>query len=163
MKTFERDFTINNLKMVYVYNNIPPATKEEVFDLWRQYSPLTTQMQEKRIDQVAYVIKHNEKVVGVTTSYMQKIMKNNNIYYFFRTFIAPSARGMIGARFPDLVRATNQRMQEENRKKPLALGMIVVTENPKLMQPGFKKIFSREGWQYKGKYRKQDVWLYPYK
>jgi hypothetical protein len=119
-------------------------------------------MQKKRIEQVVYVIKDNNSVVGVTTAYLQTVPKNNKSYYFFRTFIHPDTRGTVGAGFPDLLRATNLRMYELNQNTPQASGMVVMTENPKLMRPGARRLFKREGWQYQGKIQQQDVWLYPY-
>lgn len=54
-------------------------------------------------------------------------------------------------------------MQEVNSKEPLAGGMVVITENPKLKRPGFRKLFRDGGWKYQGHTDKQqDIWFYPY-
>lgn len=75
-------------------------------------------------------------------------------------FIHPDFRGILGASIPSLLRATQQKIQELNQKNPIAVGIVVITENKKLIRPGIKKLFKKEGWQYKGQTkRQQDIWF----
>ncbi len=131
--------------------------------MWDAHTPLTPEIQKKRIDEVVYIVKKEGKVAGVSTVHLGLAHNTEKEYYFFRTFIRPDIRGQIGTGFPDIVRATNKRMQEVNEQDHRASGMIVTTENPKLKGPGFRKLFRDGGWIYQGETaQKQDVWLYPY-
>lgn len=163
MKKFENDFSIHGLELKYVYGGLSEENKEEIFRMWESHTPLTKEVQLKRIDEVVYIVKKDGKIMGVSTAYLQKPPRREEKYYFFRTFIHPDIRGIIGSGFPDIVRATNQRMQEVNAKDHLAAGMVVITENQKLMRPGFRKLFLDGGWKYVGQTpQKQDIWVYPY-
>jgi len=163
IKKFENDFSIHELELEYVYGNLSQERKEEIFKMWEDHTPLKKEAQIKRVEQIVYIIKKDDHVVGVSTAYLRKPPRREEKYYFFRTFIQPDIRGVIGAGFPDILRATNQRMQEFNDIEPLAGGMVVITENPKLKRPGSRKLFRDGGWKYQGQTeKKQDIWFYSY-
>jgi len=43
------------------------------------------------------------------------------------------------------------------------VGLLIVTENPKLMRPGMRKPFQRHGYRHAGKIlRGSDLWVSPF-
>jgi len=80
------------------------------------------------------------------------------LLYHYRMFLRPEHRR------PHLMRAVTNATRDylRNFRYPDAepAGMLIVTENRKLMRPGLKHLLERHGYEYRGRERRGlDVWL----
>lgn len=141
-----------------VYKTVSGDLRDEIIDLWRRNRILPgPEEARRRVDQVVLAIRNPAgQVVGVTTVYTGDFQQRGNVYYFYRMFIQPSDR------IPGLMRSVTLRTRDLLRERHTPdgpRGVIIVTENAKLMRPGMRRMFERNGYEYMGRGPKgNDVW-----
>jgi hypothetical protein len=146
-------YTIEN-----VYRAVPPGLREEILELWRRNAVIPSREEAvRRVDQVVLAIRNRAgEVAGVSTVYVGDFREPGDACYFYRMFIQPDDR------IPGLMRFVTLRTCDVMRERHVAggpRGVIIVTENRKLMRPGMRRMFERNGYEYMGRDPKgHDVW-----
>jgi len=133
--------------------------REDILAFWKRNNALpNAEEAQKRVRQVVMMVTGSSgEVIGVSTVYPGQIQNDNREYFFYRMFIQP------GDRVFGLMTAVTQKTLQFLQKaafpdKPD--GLIIVTENPKLMRKGAMARLRRLGFQLLGKNAKgMDVWL----
>lgn len=132
------------------YKCLPEELKREIINLWVSEGVLTLEKAINRVDDVVLVgFDPNNKVCGVTTVYLEKLL--DGYYYFFRMFIKESERGKIKLKGSKL---THEFLKDfDHPLKPK--GVVAVAENVKITN----RVMKSQGWSYFGKNEKnQDVY-----
>lgn len=141
-----------------VYRNIPAGLRGEIIDLWLRHRVIPSQGEaQRRVDQVVLAIRNPAgRMAGVTTAYVGDFQQPGNSYYFYRMFIQPDDR------IPGMMRFVTLRTRDvlaAHHRPGGPQGMIIVTENQKLMRPGMRRMFERNGYEYLGRGPKgNDIW-----
>lgn len=141
-----------------VFQAVPPALRDEIIDLWRRNQILPGPEEAlRRVNQVVLAIRNPAgQVAGVSTAYVGDFQQRGNSYWFYRMFIQPADR------VPGLMRFVTLRtcgILGERHVPGGPKGVIIVTENRKLMRPGMRRMFERNGYEYMGRGPKgHDVW-----
>lgn len=163
--------SLNNKPTIYQQYQIHPVfqcmtseLKEQVLSFWMKtgaFDPLANVDLQSRVSQICCLIRdETETVVGVTSAYKERLPRDGKLYYFYRVFIDPEHRGTQLRRF--VAKASRELLAEHAAEN--VEGMIIVTDNPKLMRPGMKRFFEREGYAYRGATPKGlDVWAWYFK
>lgn len=146
-------YTIDN-----VYQAVSDGLRAEIVDMWLNNKIIPSRgMALRRVDQVFLSIRNPAgQLAGVATVYVDDFQQRGDSYYFFRMFIQPHDR------IPGLMRfsAVLTRDLLRARHKPGGpQGIVHVNENQKLMRPGMRRMFERNGYEYMGRTPKgNDVW-----
>lgn len=150
--------------IVNVYRKTDESTREKIIACWQRnklFLRMSPAHLEDRAHQVVYmVLNRQEQVVGVSTVFLAKLPRDGQTYFFYRLFIQPLDR--IYGMMKWLTISTSQCL-EDSPPSAKAMGVIIFTENEKLMRPGMKRMFQSNGFEYLGKNPKQqDVWRWPF-
>lgn len=158
----DADYDYHGYTIYNVYHAVPAGLRDEIIDLWRRNRILPHPDEaERRVDEVVLVIRGPAgQIVGVSTVYIGDFQQPGNSYYFYRMFIQPADR------IPGLMRFVALRTREILKAQHVPgtdgpQGVIHVNENQKLMRPGMKRMFERNGYEYLGRGPKgNDIWRY---
>ena len=142
-----------------LFENIGEDDRARVIDLWTRNQILPPgESAEQRVNQVVLVARETTSgnVIGVNTVFRAQLNAESPEYYMYRTFIQPGQRVydlpgfMIGFAFETL----NQRYCAG---KPV--GLVFLTDNPKLQRPGTVIQLKRRGWEHLGRGPQgRDLW-----
>jgi hypothetical protein len=143
-------------RLTPVYRRIDTGLAQQIMDFWKGNRAIDDPIElKRRVAEVVYVaLAPGGELIGISTVYIAYL--DDKPYYFYRMFIQDNHRraGMMR----QITRATYDYLQQlpvEN--KPL--GMIIVTENSKLMREGVRRMLVRHGCIYLGKTpRNLDMW-----
>lgn len=155
-------FDYHGYTVYNVYQAIPPELRDEIVEMWVRNQALPNrEVALQRVDQVALAIRNPEgQMAGVSTVYPGDFQQRGNPYFFYRMFIQPVDR------VPGLMRFITLQTCYLMRDRHVAggpQGVIIVTENQKLMRPGMKRMFERNRYEYFGRDpRGYDVWRFPF-
>jgi hypothetical protein len=153
-------YDYNKYKLTYVLGAITPEQKQRVIDFWRRNNALgNPQEANRRVNQVVMMSENEDnEVVGVTTVYPQPFIVNMRPFLYYRMFIQPSDR--VFGMMEYMTQLTHQSLKDADiPNKPD--GMVVVTENTKLMRKGMKRMLRRSNLEYIGvNNNNQDVWYW---
>jgi hypothetical protein len=145
-------------RLKLVYGQLPPAGAEAIVAMWLAAGVLPEAEARRRVAEVACVVYDpGGRVVGVNTVYPARLQVDGPAYYFYRTFLLPEARALMG-----LPRAMLRLAMEHLRARRDGLaGLVVVTENPKLMRRAVIARLAALGFRRLGKDpRGYDVWCF---
>ena len=135
-------------RLINVYQRITPEQCEEVIRFWQKNNAISDLDElQRRTSQVVFMVRDpQEQVCGISTVYIQNLTPGNP-YYFYRMFIQPMDR--ISGMMRVITESTRHYLHHATLpNKPL--GMIIVTENQKLMREGMKRMFTRHNYEYMG-------------
>lgn len=97
------------------------------------------------------------EIVGVNTAYISGLRSADDRYFFYRMFIRPRDRHLHLC--SALVRAAVDALRQ-HRDAAAVKGVVLVTENPKLMRDGGRRLLTRLGWRSVGSdARGLDLWM----
>ena len=142
-----------------VYGVTTQKCRKEILELWQRNNAIASSyINEDRARQVVYMIRNaSDQLVGVSTVYVSNFKRPGNPYFFYRMFIQQ------GDRVPGLMRFVTLRTRDllaANHKQGQPHGLLIVTENQKLMRPGMQRMFNRNGFEYLGQGpRGNDIWV----
>lgn len=140
---------MSELSLKFVYQNLSIDEKQNVINLWTQADVLTTEEAKDRLNEVSLLILDKEKIVGVSTVYINDFISPNNRYFFFRMFIKEDHRGSNKLR-TQVMQKNFQELKKHYDKQ--INGLVVELENEKLASLGEKSnYFSKRGYTYYGK------------
>ena len=154
----EADYVYHNYRLFVVYQRSTPEVRREIIRLWQRHNVVRDQREADLRSHQAVIIIRNEQndLIGLSTIYTGEFLQRGNLYYFYRMFIQPEDR------IPGMMWEVTTRTFEVLQAHPVPgkpPGIIIVTENPKLMRPGMKRSFERHGWTYLGRGpRNNDLW-----
>jgi hypothetical protein len=96
-------------------------------------------------------------VVGVSTIGLKPGPGGRSLYHF-RMFLRPEHRQPCLMR--EVANGTRDFLRTFRHPRAEPVGMLIVTENRKLMRAGIKRYLSRHGYDYRGRTPgRLDVWL----
>jgi hypothetical protein len=118
-------------KVISVWKKITPELEAEILEFWTKNKALGEDKDAaSRVKQVVCIAREqNGELVGVSTAHPRIVPRLRQPMYFYRNFIAESARGQKLS--PAFLEATKKALQDYNLglSKPLCLGMIIELEN----------------------------------
>ncbi|MBK6742084.1 MAG: hypothetical protein IPG66_03565 [Hydrogenophilales bacterium] len=148
-----KDYRLRNL-----HGRNEPATAQAIVRFWLEHGVLPAAEAHRRVTEVVYAaFDRHGALAGVNTVYTGMRPDDGQTYYFYRTFIRPADRGVFG--LPrTMLRLTLEHLG--SRTAPTGpVGLMIVTENPKLMRKSSIAIATRMGLHRLGKdSRGYDVW-----
>ena len=116
---------------------------------------------ERRAHQLILLVRRSDgRLAGMSTAGTETAGDGRR-YYVYRMFLAPEDR------VPYLMREVTNESRDllrasEHPEGPTA-GMLIETENRKLMRPGIRRYLARHGYVYTGRSRRGlDLWLAPF-
>mgnify|MGYP001826358088 CR=1 FL=1 len=148
-------------RLTPVYLAITDAERAEVIAMWRDARAFRDpSVAEQRSREVVLLVRHAAcgDLAGVSTVALKPRPTDGRMLYHYRMFLRPEHRQ------PHLMRAVTNATRDHLRafRHPdvAPAGMLIVTENRKLMRPGLKRLLERHGYEYRGRERRGlDVWL----
>jgi hypothetical protein len=146
-----------------VYLHATAAQRAETRNFWLREQALADPREaERRTREVVLMVRRDDttELVGVSTVALQRL-RDSGAVYVYRMFLRREDR------IPYLMRAVTNASRDFLRSFPHpqapVAGMLIVTENRKLMRPGIRRYFERHRYQYRGKtLRGLDLWLAPF-
>jgi len=119
-----------------VWKQVSPELEAEIVKFWTENKAIGAEKDAaKRAKQVVCIARDESgALVGVSTAHPRIVPRLRQPMYYYRNFIAESARGQKLA--PVFLEMSKQALQEYNLglSKPLCLGMIIELENKGLAQ-----------------------------
>jgi Predicted metal-binding protein related to the C-terminal domain of SecA len=153
-------YNYHGYKLYNVYQKTTPDLRREIVAFWQRNKAIPDLREaERRAHEVVYLIRNPaEVIVGVSSVYTARAGNPPASYYFYRMFIQPGDRiyGMMR-----LVTIRTRDFLRDEVPKPEPRGLVIITENPKLMRKGMQRVFARFGFEFVSKtQRGLDVWVY---
>ncbi len=151
-----REHEPDGYRLSRVHGCLDPTTARAIIAMWQSHNVLSPAEAQRRVTEVVYVA-HDSRgdVIGVNTVYTALRPDDGLTYYFYRTFIRPGMRGNIGLLRTMLLLTYGY--LKASRQGPV--GLLLVTENPKLMRLGVALRLARRGFHRLGKDAAgRDVW-----
>lgn len=141
-----------------VYGRIDPGQREEAVAMWLAAGVLPEPEARRRTGEIVYMIRDPDgRLVGVNTVYTGDLPGSGERFYFYRTFVLEPSRGVAG--LGRKVLRLTWTFLKELPCQPAAAGLMIVTENPKLMRPGAARELTKAGFRRLGRDpRGRDIW-----
>lgn len=132
-----------------VYGNVDEDLQKEIAAFWTRNQAISDRREAlRRTREVVLVIRNAaDEIAGITSVYLGHL-DDGIEYYFYRIFIQCTDRAA------GMMRAATRATRVYLRDHPVPDGppaMIIVTENPKLMRKGMRRMFSQDECVYLGK------------
>jgi hypothetical protein len=145
-------------RLVNIFDEPGHPLRDAVVRFWTGEGILTSEQAHQRASDLVYVaLDQHENVAGVSTVYIDDFRGPGERYYFYRLFIRP------GDRVYGMMKYMTAVTRDYLRDRPGAdkpLGVVVITENRKLMRPGIKREFRRIDFRSAGKTPQGlDIWI----
>lgn len=141
-----------------VYLRTTEAQRAELFDLWRKggLGPDYDRL-ERRADETVFLVRApSGEVAGVSEVALVRA-RGGRRFYSYTTFIRE--RDRVPYLMLALLNASRDFLRTFEHPVSQPEGMLLVTENHKLMRPGMRKLLARNGYRYWGKTSwGDDVW-----
>ena len=144
--------------LICVYQKMSLEEQQGVINFWKNNQAVTDPIEaQRRCHEVVYIACDLDwNIVGLSTTGITQL-KNQGEYYYFRMFVQPKQRGSYLSVY--IFTQTSVYLLQQALKNQI-LGLIVVTENKRMMQPGFRRWFKRHHYEYLGLDSKGcDIWL----
>jgi hypothetical protein len=152
-----RDYGLEN-----VYRSASPEQRTEAVAFWLAQSALASRREgERRAGELVYLVRRADGALAGMSTAALTAGPDGRPYFAFRMFLRREDR------VPYLMRtvthATRDFLRALDHPAPRPAGMLIVTENRKLMRPGIRRYFERHGCVFRGRTpRGLDVWLAPF-
>lgn len=125
--------SINDFKFENVWSMVDSKTEADLVSFWEEHEVLDRSLRQHRAKQAAFLLYHQDKLVGVST--VAKVVHKpiNSYVYLYRCFIAPKYRTagldtMLTAKTKDYLESIHKNEQ------PQAVGFLVVAQSEFLKQ-----------------------------
>lgn len=141
-----------------VHGRLLLTDAEDIIAMWLTAGVLPPAEARRRVLEVVCLVRDPEgKAVGVNTVYVNRLSPDGPSYYFYRTFLLPEARGLAGLPRAMLRQTLDFLSAQVGPSDPV--GLVVVTENPKLMRRAAMAALGELGLDRVGKdARGCDIW-----
>jgi len=152
-----RDYRLEN-----VYRATTAAQRAEAVALWLGQGALSSRDEgERRGFELAYLVRRADGTLAGMSTVVLKTRADGQPYYAFRMFLRREDR--VPYLMWAVTDATRDLLRALDHPQPRPLGMLIVTENRKLMRPGMRRSFQRHGYALRGRtLGGLDVWLAPF-
>jgi len=146
---------MNEYVIDFVYQNINESLSEEIINLWIENKAIPLEEAKRRTKEVACIGRNEEgQLVGVSSVYLQEFPNYGGVYYDYRQFTRQNDRKIILSQ-----RLFHKTLTSLGELKSNSKGVILVTENTKLLRRSGFRIFERSGMKHIGKNELgQDIW-----
>lgn len=154
----ERTWDCADYRIEYIYQHSRPQQQSDIIDFWERNNALPPDSDaQQRVREVVLVASNgNGEIVGVNTVFTGRFTAGGPLLFFYRQFIQPADR-VSGMMRVMLGKAWETLRDCSLQDKPV--GVVFVSENPKLMRPGVVALLGRLGWHMTGQTpRQQDIW-----
>lgn len=155
-------FDYDQYRLINVFGKITAQQQQACIAMWsRAEIQISIQEAQRRARQVCYLIQQrsNQKVIGVSTLYLEASLGDDELFYANRMFIEQKHRS-------SRLMITGTAMLICYAKQALAnngiRGIININENAKLSRPGMQRIFKRLGYRYLQHKNSAEVILYEF-
>jgi len=148
-----KDYRLEN-----VYLHTTESQRSEILGLWRDGGAVLERSQaQRRCREAVFLVRSaSGELAGISEVALVRV-KGRGRFYAYTMFLREWDRvpylmlSVLNATRDFLRNFTHPRLQPD--------GMLLVTENRKLMRPGMRKLFYRHGYRYWGRtVRDDDVW-----
>jgi hypothetical protein len=154
-----QDEIFRSYRLLRVQGDLTPEIQQEIITFWQEHKALPTGADARERCQQVFFVARNEsnEIVALCTVYVADFGQPPEPHYHYRMFIRPADRHSGLAHY--MTRRTRERLAAEYAPgKPV--GLVVITENAALMNPGVRQIFTAAGYEHKGTDpRGCDIWL----
>ena len=146
---------MNDYVIDFVYQNINESLSNEIINLWVENKAIPLEEAQRRTKEVACIGRNDQgQLVGVSSVYLQEFPNYGGVYYIYRQFTRLNDRRIILSQ-----RLLRKTLTSLGVFQPKLKGVILVTENAKLLRRSGFRIFERSGMQHIGKNELgQDIW-----
>jgi hypothetical protein len=153
-------YNYHGYKLYNVYQKTTPDLRREIIAFWQLNNAIPDLREaDRRVHEVVCLIRNPaDVIVGVSSVYTARAGNPPASYYFYRMFIQPGDRiyGMMR-----LVPIRTRDFLRDEMPEPKPCGLVIITENPKLMCKGMRRTFARHGFEFVGKDQGGlDVWIF---
>jgi hypothetical protein len=145
-----------------VYLCASAEQRAEAVDLWLGEGVLRKPAAAKRrADDLVFLVRRAGGVLAGMSTVGVRRAADGRRWYVFRMFLRAEDR------VPYLMRvvtnATRDLLRDFAHPEGSMAGMLIETENRKLMRPGIRRYFERHGYRYRGRsHRGLDLWIAPF-
>lgn len=146
-----------------VYRATSAERRAEAVAFWLAQGALASRREaQRRAFELVYLVRScHGTLAGMSTVALKYGARGQNSYYAFRMFLRREDR--VPYLMRTVVNATHDLLRSLDEPAPQPAGMLIVTENPKLMRPGIRRYFQRHGYLFRGTTPAGlDVWLAPF-
>jgi hypothetical protein len=153
------ELAFKDCRITRVYGRVDGALGREIVQLWVGSGVLDPAEAQRRLSEVYFTVRDGRnRLIGVSTVYLGDFLQQGDAYWFLRMFLLPDARGDFElASFVSRQSRLALRHQDNHGATPI--GVIIVTENPKLWRKGAHRVLFRDGWRFWGRGPKgNEIW-----
>lgn len=140
-----------NHSIHWVREHTTPALRSQLIAFWRENGAIQEAFEAWRRTLEVTCVAFDEagQIAGISSVYAAIFPGSGAPYWFYRTFIRPDCRDIGLA--PRLFACTHEQLALAYAEDPLApVGMMVISENPKLETPAGIRISQRAGLTHLG-------------
>ena len=144
-------------RLVNIFDDPDNPLRARVTELWLNAGLLNRDEAVRRSGEIVFVVMDsNDEVAGVSTAYLDSFRSPGDCYYFYRMYIAPAHR--IHGMMEFITDKTRDYLRDTAGDR--ASGVVIITENAKLMRPGIKRRLRHIGFQHASKNPTGlDIWV----
>lgn len=148
-----------NYKLVRMFREITPDFEREIVAFWEQNRALSSSEEAFRRAREVYSVARapDGSIAAVCTVYVADFGTPPAPHYHYRMFIRPADRknGLAVA----MTSTTRKELMAAYTPGDAVVGLVIVAENPLLMNPAVREHFKRGGWEFQGSDpRGCDIW-----
>lgn len=152
----------NDYRLENVYLRTSPEQRAGAADFWLAQGALRSREEGAlRALDLVYLVRRSDGTLAGMSTVGTKTAAAGRSFFVFRMFLREQDRTPYLMR--EVTNATRDFLRGFDHPQGRFAGMLIVTENRKLMRPGIKRYFERHGYLYRGKTgRGLDLWLAPF-
>lgn len=164
MPSLEQIGQIKNHQLFWLHGCLTRQLRSQLTQFWLVNRALDNSAEAWRrtFDVACLATDRNDHITGVSSIYVDRLRGDGPTYWFYRAFIRPDSRAFGLAIL--LLQQTCEGLQRRYADEAGApVGIVIVTENPKLQLPGCSRWFHKHGFELLAKNeRGQNVWRKPF-
>ncbi|MDP2430661.1 MAG: hypothetical protein Q8O33_01375 [Pseudomonadota bacterium] len=149
-------------RLEFIYRAGSSEQHAEAVAFWLAQGALADRQEaERRAHELVFLVLRVDGVLAGVSTVALQTGTDGRTYYAYRMFLRKEDR--VPYLMWAVTDATRDHLRDYDAPPPKPLGMLIVTENRKLMRPGMRRSFQRHNYHYRGKTaRGLDVWLAPF-
>ncbi|MDD5329029.1 MAG: hypothetical protein PHX38_03430 [Sulfuricella sp.] len=134
-----------------VYGRMDEMLAREVAAFWLSHQAIANPQEAmRRANEVVIVVRNAAgELVGVNSVYADTFNRSTRSWYFYRMFVREQDR--VPGLASRMTLAASDFLRAQATSAPDIAGMVLITENSKLMKPAAQRKLRRLGWHYVGR------------
>jgi hypothetical protein len=155
---FGGDIRFKNYRLENIYLRTTQTQRAEILAFWSNSGVLESGEAEFRGREAVFLVRApSNELAGVSDVAVVRVAGRRR-FYAFSLFLRKADR--VPYLMITVLDATRDFLSDFTHPISQPEGLLIVTENPKLMRPGLRKILARHGYRYWGKNgRGEEVWV----